>query len=112
MTDVRRYLSSEMEQENEASAYGVPVDALLPGTGPSVVTINGIVAGLGVTEFWASVAEIRDANVDIFYRGREGAIRKSIDLPAPNCYYCETVAGTGWDSRIATDVASARIRTG
>lgn len=93
--DVRRYLSSSGELENEAAAYGVPKSSLAPRTGPSVATINGIVAGLGVTEFWAAVTKLRPTHRITTYLGIESVLRKSTDVPGPNCYYCNLVRGSG-----------------
>lgn len=98
--DVRRYLSSRRELLNEAATYGVPVDDLAPGTGPSVATINGIIAGLGITEFWASVTGLRQPHRTITYLGSETTIRKSKDEPISDCYYCTVVRGAGLASGV------------
>lgn len=92
--DVRRYLSSSGELDNEAAAYGVPKSRLAAQTGPSVATINGVVAGLGVTEFWAAVTGIRPTHRLTTYLGLETALRKSADVPDPDCYYCRVVKGS------------------
>lgn len=105
---VRRYLSSRSELLNEAAAYGVPLDRLVSGTGPSVATINGIVAGLGVTEFWADVTGLRKTHRSIIYLGSEAALRKSIDRPAADCYYCNVVRGAGLNAGIHRHVARFR----
>lgn len=99
-TDVRRYLSSAAELRNEAAAYGVPVDHLSSGTGPSVATINGVIAGLGVTEFWAAVTGMRQPYRTIAYLGCEATIRKSVDESMGDCYYCNIVRGRGTASGV------------
>lgn len=98
--DVRRYLSSSGELKNEACAYGVPVDQLSPGTGPSVATINGIIAGLGVTEFWSDVTGLRKTHRCISYLGSEAVLRRSRDQPPDDCYYCNVVRAAGDSSSV------------
>lgn len=106
--DVRRYLSSPGELDNEAAAYGVPTSRLAARTGPSVATINGIVAGLGVTEFWADVTKIRPTHRLTTYLGLETVLRKSADTPDPNCYYCRVVRGSGHRSGVYRHIDSTR----
>ena len=56
--DVRRFLSPAEMVENEAAVYGINASALLE-TGPSVVSVNGVVASLGVTAFMALATGIQ-----------------------------------------------------
>jgi hypothetical protein len=49
---------TEAELENERRLYGLKGD-LLGGTGPAVVSVNGVVASMAVTEFMAHVTGIR-----------------------------------------------------
>ncbi len=74
--------------------YGVP-KAALGRSGPSVVSINGVVASLGVTEFMAAVTGLRPPKDVIMYRGHLGKMTTPTDPPMPNCYYCQTVRGRG-----------------
>ncbi len=106
--DVRRYLSSSQELDNEAAAYGVPTAQLGAQTGPSVATINGIVAGLGVTEFWADVTKIRPTHRLTAYLGLEAVIRKSADTPDPDCYYCNIVNSAGESAGILRHLEISR----
>jgi molybdopterin-synthase adenylyltransferase len=66
--------------------YGVSEDSL-DGTGPAVVSINGVVASLGVTEFMAHVAGLREP-LALTYRGETGVVRRSRDQGDPDCVYC------------------------
>jgi len=50
-TEIRRSTMTDAELEVEATIYGVSVSALAATTGPSVVSLNGAVAPLAVTEF-------------------------------------------------------------
>jgi hypothetical protein len=74
--------------------YGVRRGAL-ERTGPSVVSINGAVASLAVTEFMVSVSGIRSPRRLCFYRGDWGKPTASTDEPIPDCYYCKGIRGRG-----------------
>ncbi len=67
--------------------YGVD-RAALRGTGPSVVSINAVVASLAVTEFMVLVTGLRESSAQLTYRADVGIVRKSVDIPGPGCYYC------------------------
>ena len=70
--------------------YGVPKNRL-GGTGPSVVSINGVVASAAVTEFVAWVTGLRPPKALLTYRADQGSMRISIDPPAEGCPYCSAV---------------------
>ena len=88
--------SSELEspeaQLDQEKIYGVS-QKYLDETGPSVVSIDGIVASLAVTEFMVMITELREPNRLLTYRGHLGIVNKSEDRPCPNCYYCKSVRG-------------------
>jgi hypothetical protein len=67
--------------------YGVQ-RAALDGTGPMVVSINGTVASLAVTEFIAYVTGLRPVNRHLVYYGHLAQVRRRDDQPEPDCYYC------------------------
>jgi hypothetical protein len=77
--------------------YGVDARAL-ERTGPAVVSINGVVASLAVTEFVAMVTGLRTPVPQLTYRADKGAVRPSYDRPAPGCYYCTRLWGSNVDS--------------
>ena len=54
---IRLEQMTETELENERRLYGLKGD-LLGGTGPAVVSVNGVVASMAVTEFMAHVTDI------------------------------------------------------
>ncbi len=72
--------------------YGMTAD-LLGQRGPSVVSINGVVASLAVTEFAVAVSGIRSPNVLVKYYGHQGKVVINNDVPAPDCYYCSEIQG-------------------
>jgi hypothetical protein len=67
----------------------------LDQVGPSVVSINGVVASLAVTEFMLNVTGIRLAKRLLTYRGQMGVVTVKSEEPAPNCYYCKGIRGKG-----------------
>lgn len=82
-------------QRNEMQAiYGVDTK-YLGKTGPSVVSINGVVASLAITEFMVDATGLRQANTLIKYYGEQGIVRKSKDKGLSDCYYCQRIRGIG-----------------
>jgi hypothetical protein len=97
--DVRRYLSPSEALENEDGEYGIR-RALLGQVGPSVVSINGVVASLAVTEFIVAVTGMREPARHLVYRGHLGTVSRQSDDPSAQCYLCRGVRGAGDDARI------------
>jgi len=83
----------EAKRDRDA-LYGVTHEAL-DHTGPSVVSINGVVASLGVMEFMVAVTGIRPPKPVITYHGHTGKVTVSTNEPLPNCYYCKGIRGKG-----------------
>jgi len=71
----------------------------LAESGPSVVSLNGVVASLGVTELLLELVGIRKARAFLRYRADLATVTARRDPPRPGCYYCGVVrgqrAGTG-----------------
>jgi len=78
----------EREREADERIYGVARGALR-GPGPSVVSVNGVVASLAVTEFMVYVTGLRAPAAQLTYRADLGTVTKSLDRPTEGCYYCE-----------------------
>ena len=70
--------------------YGVD-RAALGRSGPSVVSINGVVASLAVTEFMVTATGLRAPKPALNYYGKLGRLTSPVDPPAPDCYYCLAV---------------------
>ena len=87
-------LAGPEERRRLADIYGIPRN-LLDAAGPSVVSINGVVASLAVTEFMLGVTGLRVPNRLLTYHGRTGKVTVSTDEPAPDCYYCKGLWGRG-----------------
>lgn len=81
-------------READRRIYGVD-RADLAGTGPAVVSVNGVVASLAVTEFMVLVTGLRDPAGQLTYRADRGTVSRSNDQPARECYYCSGLWGTG-----------------
>ena len=87
-------------KRDRESLYGVPRE-LLSEAGPSVVSINGVIASIAVTEFMLLVTGIRTTPKRLItYRAHTGGASVKVDDPDPDCYYCVGIRG----KRDAADV--------
>jgi molybdopterin-synthase adenylyltransferase len=87
-------LQTEGQRLEDERIYGVP-RRLLGGGGPSVVSLNGIMASLAVTEFMVSRTGLRRPKHCLTYHGAFGVV-SSCDGVAqlPDCPYCKGIRGT------------------
>jgi molybdopterin-synthase adenylyltransferase len=84
---IRQAAMTDEERTADAAIYGVPVDAL-DGTGPSVVTINGVVS-LAATEAMIHLTGLRVPQKQLTYRADLGGVRINLDPPSRStCPYC------------------------
>ena len=90
----REELESEAARKDRAGIYGVDA-ALLDEGGPSVVSINGVVASLAVTEYMVGVSGIRPPKRLVTYYGNRGIVTTGGVASPPACYFCKTLAGAG-----------------
>ena len=91
---------SQMTAEQRAAddtIYGVDRH-MLGGAGPSVVSVNGVVASIAVTEFLAWRTGLREPRGYLTYRGDLATVGARADPPREYCHYCMTL----WGSRGAT----------
>ena len=89
------YSMSDEQRRDHEDIYGIPPDAL-GETGPSVVSINGVVASLAVTEFVLVATGMRSQPRGLLrYRGERGIVNLVTDVPKPGCYYCTGLRGKG-----------------
>jgi molybdopterin-synthase adenylyltransferase len=70
--------------------YGVERGRLVE-TGPMVVSVNGVVASLAVTEFMVLVTTMREPVPHLIYRGHAGTVGRNNDPPEPGCYFCSGI---------------------
>lgn len=87
--EVRRFLMSESELEQHKRLYGLDVDHP-EDSGPSVITINSVVASLAATEFLVEVTGLRHAAPKLTYRGHEGKVTRADVSSHVNCPVCAT----------------------
>jgi hypothetical protein len=73
--------------------YGVPRAVMHDGIGPAVVSINGVVASLAVTEIMLHITGIRAARPVLTYRGELGSVLVSKDTAPARCYHCSDIFG-------------------
>jgi molybdopterin/thiamine biosynthesis adenylyltransferase len=91
---VRRDLTSPERRGEEDAMYGVQRD-ILGDRGPSVVSLNGTLASIAVTEFMVFVTGVpRPPRRVLRYDGLRGIVNEPKDSPWPDCPYC-TQAGAG-----------------
>lgn len=84
--------SPGMRAERDA-IYGVN-STHLAETGPSVVSINGVVASIAVTEFMVGVTGIRKPYRYINYYGHLGNAAYNKEKPQADCFYCHNTRKT------------------
>lgn len=92
---------SQMTEEQRAAddaIYGIDRKAL-DDTGPSVVSINGVVASLAVTEFLVWITGLREPHGYLNYRGDRGTVGVRGDPGRTYCHYCMTLWGERSASR-------------
>ena len=92
-TEASLDLQSPDERLNRRAIYGVDKRDLAEA-GPSVVSINGVIASLGMTEFMVTVTGLRSPKRKISYYGHTGKTSLSQDEPSGDCYYCNAIRGT------------------
>jgi hypothetical protein len=79
-------LSDDQRRAQELS-YGIRRDAL-GDAGPAVVSINGAVASLGVTELMMWCTGLRVPYAHLVWYGHEGRLGKPAVDVGQSCYYC------------------------
>lgn len=88
----RARMSGEQRAADD-QIYGIDRAALADG-GPSVVSVNGVVASLAVTEFMCWRTGLRDPAGFLTYRGDLGTVSRRAEGGRPPCVYCTD----GWGS--------------
>ena len=89
---VQRSLAGEEARQDQAAIYGVPQGAL-GEVGPSVVSINGVVASLAVTEFMLVATGLRDSPRGLLTYYAEKGVVRSRTSEAATCYCCSGIQG-------------------
>ncbi|MGH2936555.1 MAG: HesA/MoeB/ThiF family protein [Solirubrobacterales bacterium] len=84
---IARARMTDGQREADDKIYGVERSALAD-SGPSVVSVNGAVASLAVTEFMAWVTGLREPRGYITYRGDLPSVGVRQDPERDYCHYC------------------------
>ncbi len=84
---LRRTSLSEDQRQAHDDIYGIDRGAL-DEAGPSVVSLNGVVASLAVNEFMVDVTGLAEPARFVVYYGKKRAIRTRTTAPQPGCPYC------------------------
>jgi len=84
---LRAVTETEGQRAEDERIYGMR-RAALGGGGPAVVSLNGVVASLAVTEFMVWITGMRTPNPLLVYHAERGIVAISRDGPAAHCYYC------------------------
>lgn len=92
--EIWRFFATDEQRAEDDRVYGVNRSALGTG-GPSVVSLNGIVASLGVTEFMVHFTGVRPPFPHLVYRGEMGTVNRPQENPPSGCYYCDGL----WNGR-------------
>jgi molybdopterin/thiamine biosynthesis adenylyltransferase len=91
---IQSAFSTPGQRRDAERIYGVP-RAVLAGTGPAVVSLNGLIASAAVTELLADITGLRPAVRHLEYVGRTGVLVANRDEARPDCYYCKGLRGAG-----------------
>ncbi|OGW15208.1 MAG: hypothetical protein A3G93_11515 [Nitrospinae bacterium RIFCSPLOWO2_12_FULL_45_22] len=83
-------LESPPEREfREKHGYGLGGGA----TAPAVISLNGIIANLAVTEFLMLLTNIRTPNRMLVYKGMQGKVNVRTDKKKEDCVICNSLVG-------------------
>jgi molybdopterin/thiamine biosynthesis adenylyltransferase len=81
--------SVEVREARRRHGYGAGDAA----PAPSVVSLNGVIANIAITEFLAMAAGIREPNRQTTYYGLRGNVNVRNDARRPQCYVCGFLVG-------------------
>lgn len=90
--EARRYLENPDFIKDVENIYGISKN-LLKDSGPAVVSINGIVASIAVTEFFLELTKIRKSRRLLIYNGKMGIVNYREEPSFNSCYYCHNIRG-------------------
>ena len=84
---LRRAGQTPEQRAEDDRLYGISREAL-GAAGPSVVSLNGVIASLAVMEFMVSITGMRDPTRYVIYHGETGIVNRGLDRPLPHCPLC------------------------
>ncbi|MDD5464915.1 MAG: ThiF family adenylyltransferase [Candidatus Omnitrophica bacterium] len=88
--------NEELESEQEKSfrrhhGYGLGAEVVAP----AVMSLNGVIAGLAVTEFIMLITGMRKPERMLTYKGTRGIVVATKDVKKPGCLVCDSLIGKG-----------------
>lgn len=60
---------------------------------PAIISLNGVVANIAITEFVCMITGIREPNRQLIYHGERGIVNSRKDKRRDNCYSCGYLKG-------------------
>ena len=90
----RQDLDAPAQRRQRDDLYGIR-QTNLDGTGPAIVSINGVIASLAVTEFMTYITGMRPPRSVLTYRGDLGIVMVRKEPAPPDCYYCHGIWNQG-----------------
>ncbi len=100
---VSQFLTNENARHDRQEIYGVNFNEL-DVAGPSVVSLNGIIASHAVMEYMLQVTGIRKAKRKLEYRGNMGIVAVKHEIQVSDCHFCNVVRGSGDNADITRHV--------
>jgi len=107
--DLDRQFEDDHAKRDREAIYGVD-KAVLGSTGPSVVSINGIIASVAVTEFMVAVTGLRQPQRHLEYHGHTGKVTVCQNPPLVDCWYCRNLFGAGASADVERYLTSSLAR--
>lgn len=85
--ELAREQMTPLQRVEHDRIYGVDRGEL-DGSGPSVVTLNGVVASLACTEAMVLLTGLREPNRQLTYRAHLGGVGRDMSTGNADCAYC------------------------
>ena len=87
LQELRREQMTPQQRADHDRIYGIE-HGDLEGSGPSVVTLNGVVASLACTEAMMALTGLRDPSRQLTYRADVGGVTRNQTPGLPDCAFC------------------------
>lgn len=105
-------LMDDEQKMDYADIYGIPLTDL-GRVGPSVVSINGLVASLGVTEFMLMATGVpRQPKKILTYYGERGVVTNPSKNLDTDCYLCSCTRGAGLGADVQRHLDTSKLVNG
>lgn len=102
--EASRDLAGLAERANRDAIYGVD-SSVLADSGPSVASLNGVIASLGMMELFCHLSGLRPPRPFLNYHGPCGKVALRDERRAGTCYFCDGLFAGGHDHDLEGVVA-------